>query len=163
MLVTGAGGFLAWYIALQLLEQGYRVRGSLRRIAAGDNIKSQLGAHTHADTQNLSFVEADLNSDDGWAAAVKGCSYVVHTASPFPAGLPKDENALIRTARDGALRVLRVAHRERVKRVGARPPPEPLRQPRQRASALYRRKLDGPRKPRATPYYKSKTLTEQAA
>jgi nucleoside-diphosphate-sugar epimerase len=162
VLVTGAGGFLAGHIVLQLLEQGYRVRGSLRRIAAGHNIKSLLGAHTHADTQNLSFVEADLNSDDGWAAAVKGCSYVVHTASPFPAGLPKDENALIRTARDGALRVLRAAHRERVERVVLTSSIAATNHGSGQAPYTEENWTD-PNSPRATPYYKSKTLTERAA
>ncbi|RUV24894.1 NAD-dependent epimerase/dehydratase family protein, partial [Mesorhizobium sp. M1A.T.Ca.IN.004.03.1.1] len=63
------------------------------------------------------LVQADLDSDGGWAAAVEGCDYVIHTASPFPPGYPENENALIQTARDGALRVLREAHRARVKRV----------------------------------------------
>ena len=34
---------------------------------------------------NLSFAEADLMSDAGWAQAAAGCEYVLHVASPLPA------------------------------------------------------------------------------
>ncbi len=39
-------------------------------------------------------------------SAIAGCDYVLHVASPFPQGAPKDENDLIVPARDGTLRVL---------------------------------------------------------
>ena len=51
------------------------------------------------------------------AAAIEGCDYVVHTASPFPDDIPKDENVLIRPAVDGTLAVMRAAHKYKVKRV----------------------------------------------
>ncbi len=65
----------------------------------------------------LSFFAADLESDTGWAGAVAGCAYVLHIASPFPAGVPKHEDELIVPAREGALRVLRAARDAGVKRV----------------------------------------------
>ena len=65
----------------------------------------------------MSFVAADLIGDAGWPAAVAGCEYVLHIASPFPSSMPKDENELIVPARDGALRVLRAARDAGVKRV----------------------------------------------
>lgn len=43
--------------------------------------------------------------------------YVLHVASPFPVGVPKDPDELIVPARDGVLRVLRAAAAEGVKRV----------------------------------------------
>lgn len=46
-----------------------------------------------------------------------GCTYVVHTASPFVIDAPKDENVLIKPAVEGTLAVLRAAHKHRVKRV----------------------------------------------
>ena len=55
------------------------------------------------------MLAADLDSDDGWAEAVAGCDYVLHTASPFPPKQPKDPDELIVPARDGALRVIRAA------------------------------------------------------
>ena len=55
----------------------------------------------------LELVEADLMSADGWLKAVQGCQYVIHTASPFPAESPKDENEVIKPAVDGTMHVLR--------------------------------------------------------
>jgi len=116
VLVTGVGGFLGGHIAKQLLARGYRVRGSVRRIDACDRIRSQLCTDAPARAGEISFVEADLCSDAGWDAALDGCRYVIHAASPFPVGLPKDADELVRTARDGALRVLRAAHEAGVAR-----------------------------------------------
>lgn len=45
-----------------------------------------------------------------------GCDYLLHVASPFPLGVPKDEDELIRPAREGALRALRAAKKAGVKR-----------------------------------------------
>ena len=64
------------------------------------------------------LVTADLESDDGWADAVAGCTYVLHVASPFPPRDPADESELVRPAVEGTLRVLRAsAQSGTVKRV----------------------------------------------
>ena len=163
VLVTGIGGFLAGHIALQLLEQGYRVRGSLRNIHRSDAIRHELGCHSHTDiAERLSFVQADLDSDDGWGTAAKDCRYVIHTASPFPPGFPENERELIRTARDGALRVLNSAHQARVTRVVMTSSVAATNHGDGQAPFTEENWTD-PASPRATPYYKSKTLTEQAA
>ncbi|KAJ5725860.1 uncharacterized protein N7483_007217 [Penicillium malachiteum] len=67
--------------------------------------------------ERLSFIEADLINDDGWTDAVKDCTYVLPVASPLPASAPKNENELIKPAREGTLRVLRAARDAKVKRV----------------------------------------------
>lgn len=163
VLVTGIGGFLAGHIALQLLEKGYGVRGSLRHPNKSEAVKSQLGAQMHTDgLARLSFVQADLDCDEGWADAVQGCSYVIHAASPFPQGFPENEDALIRTARDGALRVLHAAHRVGVKRVVLTSSIAATNHGEGQAP-FTEENWTNPAGPRATPYYKSKTLTEQAA
>jgi nucleoside-diphosphate-sugar epimerase len=46
-----------------------------------------------------------------------GCDYVLHVASPIPSRNPKDDDELIRPARDGALRVLAAARDAGVRRV----------------------------------------------
>jgi dihydroflavonol-4-reductase len=126
---------------------------------------------------HLSFVAADLTSDAGWPAAVAGCEFVLHIASPFPALVPKDENELIVPARDGALRVLRAARDAGVKRVVltssfaavgyGNPPrePGPVRggpgappQP-----PFTEKDWTDPTQPDVMPYTKSKTLAERAA
>jgi len=59
--------------------------------------------------EEFSVVAADLMSDAGWGDAVAECDFVLHVASPFPAGAPKHEDDLIRPAREGTVRVLRAA------------------------------------------------------
>ena len=108
VLVTGATGFIATQLILDLLSQGYAVRGTIRSVAKGDRLRQTLAAHSSSATE-LELVEADLESDTGWPEAVAGTDCVMHVASPFPMAPPKDPQDLIRPARDGALRVLRAA------------------------------------------------------
>jgi dihydroflavonol-4-reductase len=112
----------------------------------------------------LSFIAADLASDAGWPEAVAGCDYVLHVASPFPAGIPKDEDELIVPAREGALRVLRASRDAGVKRVvltssfaaigyGHEP----------RNAPFTETDWTDPNTEGLLPYVKSKTLAERAA
>ena len=114
ILVTGASGYIAMHCILQLLQQGYRVHGSLRSLAREEKLRDTFARHVSAGDR-LDFVSADLLSDDGWADAVSGCRYVLHVASPTSS--PKDENEAIIPARDGTLRVLRAAAAAGVQRV----------------------------------------------
>ncbi|WP_428069905.1 SDR family oxidoreductase [Chryseobacterium gambrini] len=117
VLVTGGTGFLGIHTVLQLLQQGYEVKTTLRSLSKKDTIIKALEEGGIADFSHLSFVEADLTSDNNWDEAVKDCDYVLHVASPFPAQDPRDENELIIPARDGALRVLKASRDAGVKRV----------------------------------------------
>lgn len=117
VLVTGGTGFLGVHTILQLLQQGYEVKTTLRSLVKKDSIIKALQEGGITDFSRLSFFEADLTGDNNWNEAVKGCDYVLHVASPFPAQDPKDENELIIPARDGALRVLKASRDANVKRV----------------------------------------------
>lgn len=108
VLVTGISGFIAKHVALELLRQGHAVRGTVRDVARGDAVRDTLARHG-ADVRRLSFVAADLTSDAGWDDAIADVRYVQHIASPFPMAQPRDREALVPAARDGALRVLRRA------------------------------------------------------
>ncbi len=111
VLVTGASGYIAGFIIKQLLTDGWTVRGTIRNLARADAVRTALGA------PGLELFAADLGSDAGWEAAVAGCDYVQHIASPIPDREPRDEQDLIRPARDGALRALAAAKGAGVKRV----------------------------------------------
>ncbi len=107
ILVTGISGFVAKHCAIELLRNGYRVRGTLRDLVRAAAINKALSAH--ADTSELEFAGADLLEDAGWDDAMEGVSGVLHLASPFPLRAPEHENDVVRPAVEGTLRVLRAA------------------------------------------------------
>ncbi len=163
ILVTGISGFIAKHCALDLLQHGYRVRGTVRSLKKADEVKAAL--RPHCDITRLEFVDADLLADAGWAKATEGVHGVQHLASPFILNEPKDPNELIRPAVEGTLRVLNAATASGVKR---------FVQTSSMAAVMYghpkdRTKpfteddwtvLDGPG---VTSYTRSKTLSERAA
>jgi dihydroflavonol-4-reductase len=115
VVVTGVGGYIAKYVAAELLQSGYAVTGTVRSIKRADGIKSAVGVQ--ADTSNLSFAEADLLADAGWKELMDGADYVMHVASPFTLDEPRDENELIAPAVEGTQRVLCAAEEAGVQRV----------------------------------------------
>jgi nucleoside-diphosphate-sugar epimerase len=117
VLVTGGSGFIASHAILQLLAAGHRVRTTVRSLGREADVRGMLKEGGAQPGAELAFFAADLEKDGGWAAAVAGCDYVLHVASPFPERAPKDEDKLIVPAREGALRVLRAARAAGVKRV----------------------------------------------
>lgn len=116
VLVTGASGFIAMHCVLQLLELGYRVRGTLRTSSREASLRKTFDKHATVDDR-LEFVFADLTNDDGWDDAAKACLYVLHVASPFPNQPPKHEDELIVPACEGTLRILKASAQADVKRV----------------------------------------------
>ncbi|MEJ8562781.1 aldehyde reductase [Yoonia sp. GPGPB17] len=168
VLMTGASGYIAKHIALQLLEAGYRVRGTVRSLARGAEVADAVRPHLSdtTDLENrLTFVALDLSSDDGWDDAMAGVDVLMHTASPFPLTQPKNADDLIRPAVDGALRALRAAHKAGISRVvftsstaaimgSALPAGD---------SAFDETNWTDPTDPKLTAYTRSKTLAEQAA
>lgn len=120
VLLTGASGYIAKHIVLNLLNSGYDVVGSVRTLSRGDEVRAAVAPHVDDGVdlnKSLRFVALDLGKDDGWDDAMQGIDMLMHTASPFPLKQPRDENELIRPAVDGTLRALRAAHRAGIKRV----------------------------------------------
>src|SRR5215469_6506593 len=117
VLVTGGSGFIAAHLILQLLAGGHQVRTTVRSLKREADMRAMLKQGGAEPGDRLAVVAADLEKDDGWSQAVAGCDHVHHVASPFPSGIPKDEDELIRPAREGALRVLRASRDAGVKRV----------------------------------------------
>jgi dihydroflavonol-4-reductase len=117
VLVTGGSGFIGSHCILQLLAAGYTVRTTVRSLEREADVRAMLKVGGAEPGQRLKFYAADLLKDDGWAAAMKGCEYVLHVASPFPSRVPDDENEIIRPAVEGTTRVLRAARDADVSRV----------------------------------------------
>jgi len=164
VLVTGGSGFIASHTILQLLTAGYKVRTTVRDLSREGEVRAMLRNGGAEPGEQLSFVAAELMSDGGWPAAVSGCEYVLHIASPFPSQVPKDENELIVPAREGALRVLRASRDAGVKRVvltssfaaiGYGHP--------ERKEVFTEKDWTNPSGADVMPYTKSKTLAERAA
>jgi nucleoside-diphosphate-sugar epimerase len=163
VLVTGATGYIAGHCIRELLEHGYRVRGTVRSLKDPSKtehlrrIARELGG-------SVELVEADLTSDRGWNEAVAGCTYVQHVASPFPPEVPKDENELIGPAVGGATRVLQAcAAAGTVKRVVMTSSVAAVAFGHPQGDDRVRTEADWSVAEKCDPYPKSKTLAERAA
>ena len=115
VLVTGGSGYIASFCIAQLLLEGTPVRTTVRSLAREAELRAAIGKI--AKTDGLEVVTADLNADAGWEKACSECSGVLHVASPLPSRIPKNDDELVRPARDGTLRVLKAAKGAGARRV----------------------------------------------
>lgn len=113
VLVTGITGYIGQHVGSELLKAGFEVVGTMRSQRKAGAARAALGV----EEDRLSFVEADLMSDDGWDEAMAGIDYVVHVASPYTLAEPKNESELIEPAVEGTRRVVGAAQRAGVKRM----------------------------------------------
>ena len=116
VLVTGGSGYIGGWCVATALQRGYVVRTTVRDLAKEPAARAAIGKVTDPGNR-LSFHAVDLTRDDGWDAAVEGCDYVLHVASPLGVAEPKDPDVLIKPAREGAQRAVGAAIRAGVKRV----------------------------------------------
>ena len=104
VLLTGVSGWIAKHTAIELLNKGYEVLGTVRNNNLIDQTKQTIGKYSPI--EKLSFVELDLLKDEGWNEAAKGCKYIFHIASPFPIKVSRNREVLLPVAVDGTIRVL---------------------------------------------------------
>lgn len=166
--VTGASGFIAKHVVLQLLNRGYHVRGTVRSPARGAEVAAAVRPHLAEPAgleERLTFAPLDLQRDDGWAEAMAGAAALLHTASPFPIEEPKNADELVRPAVDGTLRALRAAQEAGVGRVILTSSIAAVSYGELPAGRTVYDEGDwtDPDGGTATPYIKSKTLAERAA
>jgi dihydroflavonol-4-reductase len=162
VLVTGGTGYVARECIAHLLENGYKVRTTVRDEGKQAALRKVLDSDGEFGGR-LEFAVADLLSDNGWDAAVTGCRHVLHVASPLGANSATAEQ-IIETAVGGTLRVLAAAVRNGVERV--------VMTSAANASSPVSYEEEGitdetlwtdPDAPGLIPYRRSKTLAERAA
>jgi len=101
VLVTGATGFIATQVIKDLYDTGlYRVRGTTR------NCTSEKSKVIQALFPEIELVACTLTSDDGWDAAFKGVTFVLHLASPYLSFSGGNIEDFVKPAKEGTLRVL---------------------------------------------------------
>lgn len=106
ILVTGAAGYLASWIVNYLLRAGHTVHATVRNLKDREKVK-HLEKMVKAFPNNLMLYEADLLKPDSFDEAMKSCSVVIHTASPYFLEKPKDiQKELIEPALKGTSNVL---------------------------------------------------------
>jgi len=166
VLLTGASGYIAKHIAVDLLNSGYQVRASVRSLGRSAEIVNAVTPHLKdaSDLEaRLTFVELDLLSNSGWSEALTGVDALLHTASPFPLVQPKSEDDLIRPAVDGTRRALKAAHAAGVKRVVLTSSIVSIYGGQPTGTVLDETLWTDVQNPSVNSYAKSKTLAEQAA
>ena len=109
ILVTGANSWQGLHIVDQLLDQGYRVRGTVRdaekAVWTGKYFKDRYGAGRYT----TSIIQ-DMAKQFAFDIAVRGCSGVIHVASVTKASPDPDE--IITPSIAGAINALEAAARE---------------------------------------------------
>jgi dihydroflavonol-4-reductase len=161
VLVTGASGFIASHIVHQLLEGGYRVRGTVR-----DPGKARAEGHLTGLTgapERLELTGADLLAPGAFENAVRDCEYVIHTASPYALDVADPQMDLVEPAVRGTISVLESCRESHsLRRVILTSSVAAITD---RADGHVNTERDWNTRSSLTrnPYYYSKTLAEQAA
>ncbi|KAL0373788.1 UNVERIFIED_CONTAM: putative anthocyanidin reductase [Sesamum radiatum] len=79
--VTGGAGYIASALVKKLLCEGYTVHATLRNL--NDSTKVQLLRSFCGAEERLKLFEADIYKPEEFEAAVKGCEFVFHVATPL--------------------------------------------------------------------------------
>src|ERR1700712_1023545 len=88
VLITGATGHVGFTVLTTALKSGYQVRAAVRSPAKGTAISSNLAVQSlHLPVSSLSFITVpDLTVPGAYDLAVQEVDYIIHVASPIPAG-----------------------------------------------------------------------------
>jgi len=118
ILVTGVSGFIASFVAQDLLEHGYKVRGTVRSLSSKEKYSHLFDLE--GAKEDLEIVEADLLKDGSFDKHAEGVYSIFHTASPFFLGKDIDpQTELVDPALKGTRNVLNAAYKNKdtIKRV----------------------------------------------
>ena len=162
VLLTGISGYIGLHCAVELLRNGYAVKGSIRSLSKAQKLTETIGKFVNTN-ENLEFCELDLLSDNGWDEAVAGCDFVMHVASPFFSKVPRDENELIKPAVEGTLRAMKAAQKAGIKRVVLTSSMVAMLGDLTGDKNINQQSWTNTNAKNATAYLKSKTLAEKSA
>jgi nucleoside-diphosphate-sugar epimerase len=105
VMVTGATGYIAGWLVRNLLEKGYMVHAAVRD--SGNPAKvGHLQELADSLPGDIRFFESDLLKEGSYAEAMRDCSVVFHTASPFLLKFENPQTDLIEPALSGTRNVL---------------------------------------------------------
>lgn len=116
ILVTGATGFIGGHCVGELLNRNYRVKAAVRSLEKFNQLK----AGCPVDKQHLltHVIIADIASVAQLVAGVKGCTGILHLASPYTYTVNDFVEGLLNPALNGTLSILKAAKQEpAIKRV----------------------------------------------
>ncbi len=105
--VTGASGFVGSRVVADLLEQGYRVRGTVRQPSNLEKygfLMELPGAE-----ERLTLHRGELLEKGCFDEALQGCAYCIHTASPYVLDVDDPQTDLVDPAVQGTENVLQCA------------------------------------------------------
>lgn len=117
VMVTGATGYVAGRLMERLLQEGLTVHAPVRDPDNAEKLRylNGIAANTPG---SIRYFKADLLEEGSYAEAMKGCSVVFHTASPFITSVKDPLKELVEPARLGTRNVLEtVNHTPSVRRV----------------------------------------------
>ncbi|KAI0533056.1 hypothetical protein GGR58DRAFT_138617 [Xylaria digitata] len=109
ILITGLNGYLAGRTAELVLEEGYRVRGTVRNKLAGQKVKATLCRLGYS-ADDIDVVQiSDICRHEALELAADGCCAIFHLASPLAEIWTLPPSELIRIAVESTASVLTAA------------------------------------------------------
>lgn len=115
VVVSGVNGFIASHVADQLLQAGYRVRGTVRSLRRASWVEPYFANRYGSD--KIEVVEVpDMGSASAFDEAMVGAAGAIHVATPVMQSF--DPNEAVPTVVRGAINILTAAAKQQeVKRV----------------------------------------------
>lgn len=108
VLVTGATGYIAGVLIQHLVEHGVTVHATVRDPSKKERLE-YIQKVVDKSKGTIRFFQADLEEEGSFAEAMKDCSIVFHTASPFILKVEDAQRDLVNPAVKGTENVLHQA------------------------------------------------------